>query len=109
MNVNEKLEKLETQVEAAEKRWREGWKQGPNPPRWEVMPARVGDQAPDLMLAGSTGNQAQLSSLWADGPALILFWRHYGCGCGVDRAKRLANEYSGHRRARGAGEVTRHA
>jgi peroxiredoxin len=59
------------------------------------MPVQVGDQAPDLMLASSAeGNQVVLSTLWADGPALILFWRHYGCGCGMERAERLRNEYA---------------
>jgi peroxiredoxin len=91
MNVKEKIE---TQVESAERRWREAWKQGPTRLRWDKMPIQVGDQAPDLMLAGSTGDQTQLSSLWAEGPALILFWRHYGCGCGIDRAERLRNEYA---------------
>ena len=88
--------KLETQVEAAESRWREAWKQGPTRLRWDVMPVQVGDHAPDLMLAGSKGGQTQLSSLWAEGPALILFWRHYGCGCGIDRAGRLRDEYPGY-------------
>jgi peroxiredoxin len=86
---------LERQVEAAEVRWLDGWKQGPTRLRWEVMPVQVGDQAPDLMLASSAeGNQVVLSTLWADGPALILFWRHYGCGCGMERAERLRNEYA---------------
>ena len=87
--------KLEAQVEAAENRWREAWKQGPTRLRWDMMPVQVGDQAPDLMLASSSeGNQVVLSSLWEDGPALILFWRHYGCGCGIARAERLRNEYA---------------
>ena len=86
---------LENQIDAAENRWREGWKQGPTRLRWDVMPVQVGDQAPDLMLASSPeANQVVISSLWADGPALILFWRHYGCGCGIDRAERLRNEYA---------------
>lgn len=85
---------LETQVEAAENRWREGWKQGPTRLRWDVMPVQIGDHAPDLTLASSKGEQKQLSSLWADGPALMLFWRHYGCGCGIDRAERLRDEYA---------------
>jgi peroxiredoxin len=86
---------LERQVEAAEGRWLDAWKQGPTRLRWEVMPVQVGDEAPDLMLASSSeGNQVVLSSLWADGPVLFLFWRHYGCGCGIDRAERLRNEYA---------------
>lgn len=86
---------LERQVEAAEGRWLDAWKQGPTRLRWEAMPVQVGDQAPDLMLASSSeGNQVVLSSLWAEGPALILFWRHYGSDCGIQRAERLRNEYA---------------
>ncbi|MGH2627156.1 MAG: AhpC/TSA family protein, partial [Anaerolineales bacterium] len=36
---------------------------------------------------------ARLSSLWRDGPALLLFWRYFGCGCGIQRADRLRDEY----------------
>jgi len=86
---------LERQIEAAEDRWREAWKRGPTRLRWDAIPVQVGDQAPDLMLASSTeGNQVVLSNLWADGPALILFWRHYGCGCGIERAERLRKEHA---------------
>jgi len=86
---------LERQQQEAEGRWREAWKQGPTRLRWDVLPVQVGDQAPDLMLATATeGNHVVLSSLWADGPALIIFWRHYGCGCGIDRARRLRDEYT---------------
>ena len=35
-----------------------------------------------------------MRDFWSKGPALILFWRHYGCSCGVDRAKLLQNEYA---------------
>lgn len=27
---------------------------------------------------------------------MILFWRHYGCSCGRDRARRLQSEYAGY-------------
>ncbi|MGH9198937.1 MAG: AhpC/TSA family protein, partial [Acidimicrobiia bacterium] len=30
---------------------------------------------------------------WRDRPALLMFWRHFGCGCGVARAERLRGEY----------------
>lgn len=86
-------EKVEQQVEAAEYRWKEAWKRGPTHLRWDKVPVQVGDHAPDLTLNDSRGNQTRLSDLWADGPALILFWRHYGCGCGIDRAARLRNEH----------------
>jgi peroxiredoxin len=85
-------EKLAEQVDAAEDRWKEAWKRGPTRLRWDAVPVQVGDLAPDLTLSDSRGDQTRLSSLWADGPALILFWRHYGCGCGIERAARLRQE-----------------
>jgi hypothetical protein len=30
--------------------------------------------------------------LWAGGPALLLFWRHWGCGCGTDRLEGLREQ-----------------
>lgn len=34
-----------------------------------------------------------LSRFWMNGPALLLFWRHFGCSCGRDRAARLRREH----------------
>jgi peroxiredoxin len=45
------------------------------------------------------GREVELAAMWAEGPALLLFWRHFGCSCGRDRAARLADEYAGYRRA----------
>lgn len=84
---------LEEQTAAAEARWREAWKVGPTRTRWETLPVQVGDPAADLELPTSQGAPIRLSSLWDDGPALLLFWRHFGCGCGIDRADRLRQEY----------------
>jgi hypothetical protein len=39
------------------------------------------------------GAERTLSEFWADGPALIMFWRHFGCSCGVERSRRLVDEY----------------
>lgn len=36
----------------------------------------------------------RLSTSWENGPALILFWRHFGCSCALERAARLKAEYS---------------
>jgi len=84
---------LEQQVQQAEARWLEGWKNGPRRTRWTTIPLQVGDPAPSFDLADQHGRMVALSSLWSDGPALILFWRQYGCGCGLDRAKRLSDEF----------------
>lgn len=85
--------KLESQIQAGEQEWLEGWKRGPQRLRWTELPLQVGDSAPDFELLDSNGNSVKLSSFWAGKPALVLFWRHYGCGCGMDRAKRLKDEY----------------
>ncbi len=35
----------------------------------------------------------QLSHFGKSKPALLLFWRHFGCGCGIGRAQRLSTEH----------------
>ncbi len=90
---------LEDQVKDAEKEWIEGWKRGPQRLRWSEIPLQVGDRAPDFELPDSSGRLVKLSTYWKDRPALVLFWRHYGCGCGIDRAAMLKKEFSAYREA----------
>lgn len=80
-------------VEAAEQEFIEEWTRGPSRTSWEVLPPQIGDTAPEATLADHTGAQTDLSALWAEQPALLLFWRHFGCGCGLDRAARLRDEH----------------
>ena len=82
------------QIEAAEAEWLDLWKQGPTRLRWTEVPLQVEDLAPDFELKDTSGKLVHLCDFWSNGPALILFWRHYGCSCGVDRAKLLQNEYA---------------
>jgi len=82
------------QIKAAEAEWLDLWKQGPTRLRWTEVPLQVGDLAPDFELKDTSGKLVHLCDFWSNGPALILFWRHYGCSCGVDRAKLLQNEYA---------------
>jgi peroxiredoxin len=84
---------FEVLVNAAEQKCLADWKRGPTRLRWPVMPLQVGDPAPNFTLKDQTERTADLSSLWSEGPALLMFWRHYGCGCGIDRAARLQEEY----------------
>ncbi len=86
-------------VQAAESEWLQGWLSGPTRVRWDVLPPQVGDPAPDAELAAADGATMALSHLWRDRPALLLFWRHYGCSCGMDRAARLREEYEGYMEA----------
>ena len=85
---------LESQQQAAEQEWLDNWKRGPTRLRWTKLPLQVGDAAPDFELQDSTGKTVHLRDFWTTGPALLLFWRHYGCSCGIDRAKRLQTEYA---------------
>ena len=83
---------LEESVDAAEVRWLEMWIAGPDMPRWDVVPPQLRDPAPDATLLDASGIPRRLSSFWQDRTLLLSFWRHYGCGCGVDRASRLREE-----------------
>ena len=81
------------ETDAAERDWLEHWRTGPTRQRWTELPPQRGDLAPDLeLLEARSGERMSLSELWADGPALLLFWRHFGCSCGRDRAERLRRE-----------------
>ena len=82
---------IDQQIAAAEGQWFDYWMRGPQEFVMASQPT-VGELAPDLKLADHTGAAVSLSDYWADRPALLLFWRHYGCGCGVDRAARLRDE-----------------
>ena len=83
----------ETLFADAEQRWLANWKRGPSRQRWASVPLQVGDNAPDFALLDSTGRPRSVSEFWRGRPALLIFWRHFGCGCGVGRAERLRAEY----------------
>ena len=80
---------------AAERTWLESWTAGPTEPEGSGLP--VGAEAPDLRLLDHTGSLRSLSEFWSEGPAVVMFWRHFGCGCGVDRAARLCEEYAAYK------------
>jgi peroxiredoxin len=75
---------------AAEDEWLRRWTAGPTEP--EGSHFLTGTRAPDLTLADHTGRARRLSEFWAEQPALLMFWRHFGCGCGFERAARLQQE-----------------
>lgn len=81
---------------SAERRWMDHWLEGPS---IEGRPLRRGDAAPDLDLLDTDGAPVALSSSWSDAPALVLLWRHLGCGCGMERAKRLVDEIPSYQEA----------
>lgn len=76
----------------AERRWIVGLAAGPARDAVARTGPGPGDPAPNIELVDSDGGTVALDSFWADQPALIIFWRHFGCGCGADRAERLAAE-----------------
>lgn len=80
-------------VLSAERRWMDNWLAGPT---HEGDPIRRGGLAPDMELTNEDGDTVQLSLSWTDGPALIMLWRHLGCGCGLERIRRLEDEYEGY-------------
>ncbi len=88
---------LETQTFAAEQEWLSLWRSGPTRLRWDAAPLQVGDKAPDFELQDATGAAHRLADFWRDAPALLLFWRHHGCSCGVTRARRLKDEFAAYR------------
>jgi hypothetical protein len=83
---------LEELTRAAEREWLDGWAVGPTEDEGPGRP--VGAEAPDLALADQSGRQRLLSEFWSGRPALLMFWRHFGCGCGVARAQRLKAEWA---------------
>ena len=85
------------ELAAAEQRWLDLWASGPQRLRWDRIPLQVGDAAPDLELLDHTGASIRLSSLWTDQTAVILFWRHFGCSCGRDRAPAARRVHRAHR------------
>lgn len=82
---------LETQV--ACDRWLDLYISGPKVTKWKNLPIQVGDLAPSVTLVdGRTGELKALDKFWQAQTTVILFWRHFGCSCGRDRAKRLIEE-----------------
>ncbi len=94
--VSRNLSELITQ---AMDKWYERFIAGPKHLRWNELPPQIGDSAPDMEIQDSTGTWRHLREFWTDGPALLLFWRHFGCGCGIDRTEQLLEEYEGYVKA----------
>ena len=78
----------------AEEEWLDRWTAGPTEGEGDAL--STGSPAPDLSLLDHTGRQRRLSEFWSGQPALLMFWRHFGCPCGFDRAERLRSEVDGY-------------
>ncbi|KAB1186706.1 MULTISPECIES: peroxiredoxin-like family protein [Haloferax] len=92
-------ENVEALVTKAEAEWMKRYETGPSRLRWTELPVQVGDDAPDAELADLNGEMRSLSGFWAEQPTIVMFWRHFGCNCGIERAERLATEYGDYRDA----------
>jgi peroxiredoxin len=84
---------LQTLIEAAEQEWVDHWRRGPSRLRWDELPPQRGDAAPDVDLSDTNGQPTKLGELWNELPLLLIFWRHFGCGCAEGRLQRLRDEY----------------
>lgn len=90
-------ETLEELNRSAQAEWLGGWTRGPTEELGTLLLA--GTAAPTLDLEDDSGAFVPLSDAWAESAALVMFWRHYGCTCGHDRARRLIDELDGYREA----------
>ena len=86
---------IDTTTAGAEARWLSAWTVGPTEPEGSGLP--FGAAAPDVTLLDDAATPRRLSEFWSGGPLLLMFWRHFGCGCGVERGRRLRAEYAGYR------------
>jgi peroxiredoxin len=78
----------------AEERWLAAWLAGPTRTRFESLPPQAGDAAPDLTLPDTSGEPRHLADYWAHGPAIVIFMRHFGCSCLMERWEGLKVELS---------------
>jgi peroxiredoxin len=76
----------------AEQRWLASWLEGPTFTRYDQLPPQPGDAAPDPELPDTSGYARRLSEYWAHGPALVIFMRHFGCSCLMERWEGLKIE-----------------
>ncbi|MCI0784357.1 MAG: AhpC/TSA family protein [Chloroflexi bacterium] len=81
------LQELTSQAEAE---WLKKWTAGPTEGVGTLIAPDTA--APNLSLPDDTGVTVRLSDYWSKGPALLMFWRHFGCTCGVERGERLKAE-----------------
>jgi peroxiredoxin len=86
---------LDELTASAEREWLDTWTAGPTEHEGSGLPS--GSIAPDVSLPDHTGRERLLSEFWSGRPALLMFWRHFGCSCGVERARRLREEYDAYR------------
>lgn len=88
---------LERAIELGEEDFFRIWQNGPEVTRWDSVPVQVGDMAPSFALQDQAGTTLTLDEMVTSGPVVVMFWRHFGCGCGAGRAVRLRDELADYR------------
>lgn len=91
--------KFDRVVDLAEAEFIGFWTEGPTQTRWDSIPVQPGDKAPSFTLPDQTDTYLSLPDIDSNRPLLLLFWRHFGCGCGFERASRLKSELADYRSA----------
>ena len=80
-------------IAAAEERWKASWAAGPSGPAGRRCHRNSATPRPTPTLARPRRPAASRSPRPGDpGRRSLLFWRHFGCSCGMDRAARLRRE-----------------
>jgi hypothetical protein len=51
---------------------------GASKSRQETHPPQRADELADMVLPDHEGNEVRLGDLWKDGPAVLVWLRHYG-------------------------------
>ncbi len=87
------LQNENNQILDAEQEWLNYWNHGPTRLRWTKLPLQVGDVVPRITLKDASGVATDLWDKSSDKPTLVIFLRHFGCSCAMDRAERLKSEY----------------
>lgn len=85
---------VQYQQRAAEGEWLEAWLKGPTRTAWTAIPPQIGTPAPELSLPDTKGRMRRLSEFWSSRPALVLFFRQFGCSCLAERWEKLKDEVS---------------
>lgn len=77
----------------AHSEWKRSWDAGPGSLRSAGPAVQYGDTAPDVELLAGDGTPVALRQLWSDQPCLLVFLRHYGCGCARGRVHQLREQF----------------
>lgn len=78
----------------AHSEWKRSWNVGPSKLRSAELAVQYGDAAPNIELLDDDCAPVLLGQLWSNQPCLLVFLRHYGCGCARSRANQLREQFA---------------